>query len=182
MRTRYLFLLALFLFYGSLQCQILTINDLVSWSRTDADVVGENLVFRGWTEHGYEINKDSGFVRRTWMVQNKYNDLKSYFQYYISDADSLENYTIYQFSDRETFNSYRNDLKRMGYKLQSEKKKRKKKKEKNKYKDKEELYLADKKNSLVSVKEVFLLGFNTFLVSTYDSRSRIAKNILEEEK
>jgi hypothetical protein len=184
MKSRLLLLLALFLFYGNIKCQILSINDIVSWSGTDANIVGEHLVFRGWSEHGYEINKDSGFVRRTWMVQNKYNDLKSYFQYYISDADSSENYTIYQFSDRETFNSYRNELKRMGYKLQSDKKKRKKKKDKdkNKYKDKEELYLADKKNSLVSVKEVFLLGFNTFLVSTYNSKSRIGKTILEEEK
>jgi len=182
MRLRPLFLLVLICFFGSIKCQVLTLNDLISWPHTDANTVGEKLVFRGWSEAGYEINKDSGFVRRTWMIQNKYNDLKSYFQYYISDADTLENYTIYQFSDRDAFNSYKNDLKRMGYKLQSDKKKRKKKKEKNKYKDKEELYLADKKNSLISVKEVFLLGFNTFLVSSYSSRSRIAKNILEEEK
>jgi hypothetical protein len=146
-------------------------------------MVGEKLTFRGWSEHGYEINKDSGFVRRTWMIKNNYNDLKSYFQYYISDADSAENYTVYQFSDRETFNSYRNELKRIGYKLQSEKKKRKRKKDKEKStKDKEELYLSDKRTSLVSVKEVFLLGFNTFLISTYNSKSRIAKHILEDDK
>lgn len=165
----------------TLSAQTLTINEIISWARTDASMVGEELTKKGWSEHGYEINKDSGFVRRTWMIKNNYNDLKSYYQYYISDADSVENYTIYQFSDRDAFNSYKSDLKKMGYKLQKEKKKRKKK-EKNKYKDKEELYLAEKKTSLVSIKEVFLLGFNTFLVSTYNSKSRIAKNILEEEK
>lgn len=165
----------------TLSAQTLTVNEIISWARTDASMVGEELTKKGWSEHGYEINKDSGFVRRTWMIKNNYNDLKSYYQYYISDADSVENYTIYQFSDRDAFNSYKSDLKKMGYKLQKEKKKRKKK-EKNKYKDKEELYLAEKKTSLVSIKEVFLLGFNTFLVSTYNSKSRIAKNILEEEK
>ena len=99
MKPGRLLLFVLILLYGNIRCQILTINDVITWSRTDAGTVGEKLVFRGWTEHGYEINKDSGFVRRTWMIKNNYNDLKSYFQYYISDADTVENYTIYQFSD-----------------------------------------------------------------------------------
>jgi hypothetical protein len=164
-----------------LSAQTLTVNEIISWVRTDASIVGEKLNEKGWSEHGYEINKDSGFVRRTWMIKNNYNDLKSYFQYYVSDVDSLENYTIYQFSDREAFNSYKSELKKAGYKLQSEKKK-KRKKDKNKYKDKEELYLSEKRSSLISVKEVFLLGFNTFLVNSYNSRSRIAKSILEDNK
>ena len=147
-----------------------------------ADNVNENLIKKGWEQHGYEINTDSGFVRRTWMIKNNYNDLKSYLQYYQSDADSIENYIIYQFSYRDAFNSYKTDLKKMGYKLQKDKKKKGKKKEKNKYKDKEELFLADKNSSLISIKEVFLLGFNTFLVTSYNSKSRVAKNILEDDK
>ena len=166
----------------ALNGQILTLTELVASSRTEASIVGDNLTKKNWAQHGYEVNKDSGFVRMTWMIKNNYNDLKSYFQYYQSDADSIENYTIYQFSDRESFNSYKADLKKLGYKLQKEKKKKSKKKDKNKYKDKEEMFLSDKSSSLISIKEVFLLGFNTFLVTSYNSKSRVAKNILEDDK
>jgi hypothetical protein len=165
----------------ALNAQTLTTTELIKSPKTEATLIGDNLTSKGWGQHGYEVNKDSGFTRMTWMIKNNYNDLKSYFQYYQSDADSLENYTIYQFSDRETFNSYKTDLKKMGYKLYVNKKK-KKKKDKNKYKDKEELFLNEKSFSLISLKEVFLLGFNTFLVSSYHSRSRVAKTILEEDK
>ncbi len=170
------------LFSFCVKAQTLTLPSLIASARTEASVVGDYLTKVKWEQHGYEVNKDSGFVRMTWMIKNNYNDLKSYFQYYQSDADSLENYTIYQFSDREAFNFYKTELKKMGYKLQGEKKKKKKKKEKNKYKDKEELYLNDKNSSLMIVKEVFLFGFNVFLVNSYNSKSRIAKTILEEEK
>ncbi len=172
---------SLFIFSSVLNAQILCITELISSPRTEGMAFGETLTKRNWSQHGYEVNKDSGFVRMTWMIKNNYNDLKSYFQYYQSDADSLENYTIYQFSDREAFNGFKADLKKAGYKLQKDKKK-KKKKEKNKYKDKEELFLNEKNNSLLSLKEVFLLGFNTFLVSSYNSKSRVAKTILEDEK
>ncbi len=181
MLKKIFFLLILFgLSKVSIKAQTLTVTEVISWPRIDAETVNENLIKKGWQQFGYEINKNSGFVRRTWMIKNNYNDLKSYFQYYQSDADTIENYIIYQFSDRDAFNSYKTDLKKMGYKLQKEKKKKGKKKEKNKYKDKEELYLAEKKSSLISIKEVFLLGFNTFLVSSYNSRSRVAKNITED--
>lgn len=166
----------------ALKCQTLSLPELIASPRTEASIVGDNLTKKNWNQHGYEVNKDSGFVRMTWMIKNNYNDLKSYFQYYQSDADSLENYTIYQFSERETFNSYKTDLKKMGYKQQKEKKKKGKKKEKNKYKDKEELFLNEKNQSLISLKEVFLLGFNTFLVSSYNPNSKIAKTILEDDK
>lgn len=166
----------------ALNSQTLTPSELIRFPRTEASLVGDNLTGKGWSQHGFEVNKDSGFTRMTWMIKNNYNDLKSYFQYYLSDADSLESYTIYQFSDRETFNSYKTDLKKLGYKFQKEKKKRGKKKEKNKYKDKEELFLNEKNSSLISLKEVFLLGFNTFLVSSYHSNSRVAKTILDEDK
>ena len=46
----------------------------------------------------------------------------------------------------------------------------------------EEVFLNEKNSSLISVKEVFLLGFNVFLVNSYNSKSRIAKTILEDEK
>ncbi|MBP7808328.1 MAG: hypothetical protein KA163_03450 [Bacteroidia bacterium] len=180
--TKSIYFLALFILSISIKAQTLTLTELIASPRTQSSVFGDKLTAKKWEQHGYEVNKDSGFVRLTWMIKNNYNDLKSYFQYYQSDADSVENYTIYQFSDRDAFNSYKSDLKKLGYKLQKEKKKKGKKKEKNKYKDKEELYLADKNSSLLSLKEVFLLGFNTFLVTSYNSKSRVAKNILEDEK
>ncbi len=180
--TRSICFFALIILSIGFKAQTLTLTQLITSPRTEASIVGDNLTTKKWEQHGYEVNKDSGFVRLTWMIKNNYNDLKSYFQYYQSDADSIENYTIYQFSDRDAFNSYKSDLKKMGYKLQKDKKKKGKKKEKNKYKDKEELYLADKNSSLMSIKEVFLLGFNTFLVTSYNSKSRVAKNILEDDK
>lgn len=179
--TKSILLFTLILLSFAVRSQTLTITELISSPRTESSLVGDNLTKKNWHQHGYEVNKDSGFVRMTWMIKNNYNDLKSYFQYYQSDADSLENYTIYQFSDREAFNSYKTELKKLGHKLQNGKKK-KKKKDKNKYKDKEEIFLNEKTSSLLSLKEVFLLGFNTFLVSSYNSRSRIAKTILEDDK
>lgn len=174
-------ILAFILLSFLIKAQTLTLTELIVSPRTEASIVGDNLTRKNWNQFGYEINKDSGFVRMTWMIKNNYNDLTSYFQYYQSDADSIENYIIYQFSDRDAFNGYKAELKKIGYKLQNGKKK-KKKKEKDKYKDKEELYLNDKNSSLMSIKEVFLLGFNTFLVTSYNSRSRIAKTILEDDK
>ncbi len=165
----------------ALSAQTLTITELIASPKTEASIIGDNLTGKKWSQYGYEDVKDSGFVRMTWMIKNNYNDLKSYFQYYQSTVDSIEHYTIYQFSDRDAFNSYKADLKKTGYKLQTAKKK-KKKKDKNKYKDKEELFLNEKNSSLISLKEVFLLGFNTFLVSSYNSKSRVAKTILEDEK
>ena len=173
-----IYFFTLFILSYCVQAQTLTLTELIASPRTESGVVGDNLTKHKWEQHGYEVNKDSGFVRLTWMIKNNYNDLKSYFQYYQSDADSIENYTIYQFSYRDAFNSYKEDLKKSGYKLQKEKKK----KEKNKYKDKEELFLNEKTSSLLSIKEVFLLGFNTFLVSSYNSKSRVAKTILEDDK
>src|SRR5688500_12527411 len=109
----------------ALNAQTLTSTEIIRSPRIEAGLVGDNLTGKGWSQHGYEVNKDSGFVRMTWMIRNNDNDLKSYFQYYQSDADSIENYTIYQFSDRETFNSYKADLKKAGYKLHVNKKKKK---------------------------------------------------------
>lgn len=179
--TRLIYFSIFFISLFTSRAQVLSLNEIVTSPRTEASTVGDNLTKKGWNQHGYEVNKDSGFVRMTWMIKNNYNDLKSYFQYYQSDADSIENNTIYQFSDRETFNNYKAELKKMGYKLATGKKK-KKKKDKNKYKDKEELFMNEKLSSLISLKEVFLLGFNTFLVSSYNSKSRIAKTILEDDK
>lgn len=177
-----LLLLPLLFFCFLTKAQTLTINEIIRAPRIDADNTDELLKKKGWEQYSYEINKDSGFVKRTWMIKNHYNDLKSYYTYFQSDVDSIENHILYQYSDRDAFNSYKADLKKLGYKLQSDKKKKgKKKKEKSKSKDKEEMYLSEKGASLVIMKEVFLLGFNAFLIESYYSKSQISNRILEEK-
>lgn len=178
---RLIFITIAFFSISIFKAQTLTINEIISAPKINADKTDALLKQKGWEQYSYEINKDSGFVKRVWMIKNHYNDLKSYFSYFQSDVDSVENYITYQFSDRDAFKSYLSELKSKGYKLLAEKKKRgKKKKEKNKSKDKEYLYFSEKGYSLINVKEIFLLGFNVFLIDSYNSKSLIAKKMLEE--
>lgn len=180
------FLLSAFLFILHLNSsfgQVLSLEELISSPVVDADKTDEILKSKGWEQYSYEINKDSGFVKHVWMIKNSYNDLKSYFSYYKSDVLASENHTTYQFSDRTAFNEYINTLKSKGYKLIADKKKKsKKKKDKNKSKDKEYLFLSEKDNSLIHLKEVFMLGLNAFLVDTYNSKSQIAQQLLEQKQ
>lgn len=179
---RKLFLLPVLFLCFLTTAQTLTINEIIRAPRLDADNTDELLKKKGWEQYSYEINKDSGFVKRTWMIKNHYNDLKSYYTYFQSDVDSIENHILYQYSDRDAYNSYKTDLKKLGFKLQSEKKKKgKKKKEKSKSKDKEEMYFSEKGASLIIMKEVFLLGFNAFLIESYYTKSQISNRILEEK-
>ena len=176
-----LLLLALFITFVS-NAQTLTVNEVIAAPHLDADNTDELLKKKGWEQYSYEINKDSGFVKRTWMIKNNYNDLKSYFTYFQSDVDTLENHTLYQYSDRDAYNSYKASLKKLGYKLIADKKKKgKKKKDKSKSKDKEEVYSSEKTKSLIVLKEVFLLGFNAFLIESYNAKSQLASRILDDK-
>lgn len=164
------------------QSQVLSLNELTGAPKKDSEQIDELLRGKGWEKYNYEVHTDSGFVKHIWMVKNNYNDLKSYFTYQQYDASALENHIIYQFSDRNTYKSFLIDLKKNDYKLLSNKKKRnKKKKDKLKSKDQEFYFLSEKNNSLVVVKDVFMLGFNVFLFSSYNSNSQIGKRILEEK-
>lgn len=178
---RKLFLLPLLFLCFFTGAQTLTVSEIIRAPHIDADNTDELLKKKGWEQYSYEINKDSGFVKRTWMIKNHYNDLKSYYTYFQSDVDSIENHIVYQYSDREAFNKYKSELKKSGYKLLPEKKKKgKKKKDKVKSKDKEEFYLSEKTGSLIIIKEVFLLGFNAFLTESYNTKSQIVNRILED--
>lgn len=163
------------------QSQTLTLNEIILAPKLNADKTDDFLKKKGWEQYSYEINKDSGFVKHVWMIKNHYNDLKSYYTYYQSDVDSIENHITYQFSDRDAFKSYFSELKTKGYKAANLKsKKGKKKKDKNKSKDKEYFFISEKNGSMIYLKEVFMLGFNAFLADSYNAKSKIARNLIDE--
>lgn len=181
MQTRYYFIAVLFSMISLLNhAQVLSLNELTSAPKKDSEQIDELLRAKGWEKYNYEVHSDSGFVKHIWVIKNNYNDLKSYFTYQQYDASAIENHTIYQFSDRNAFKSFLIELKKNDYKsITVKKRKNKKKKEKSK-KDQEFYFLSEKNNSLVVAKDVFMLGFNVFLFSSYNSNSQIGKRILDE--
>ena len=106
--------------------QILSVDELIRFPHQDADSIKTQLVAKGWEASNIEFVADSHFVRRTWRVKNAYDDLKSYLILYEYTSDPAENHIIYQFSNRESFKKYKDDLKTMGYTLLAEKKGKKK--------------------------------------------------------
>lgn len=176
-----LFLLPLFLF-GLSHAQILTINEIVSYPVIGQDKVEEQLKQKGWQTYNVEVVTDSNLVRKTWSIDNKYNTLKSYVQFFDFSKKEEENYTSYQFSDRPTYESFKSELKKLGYKEIGQKKKKKKKKseDKNIYKERDDVFLSEKTGSMIVLKEVFVYGMNSFLISSHKSNSRIAKDILQQ--
>jgi len=182
MQKRVLFILAsVFFFSIAAKSQTLSLDEVISAPAKESDHVDELLLGKKWEKYNYEVHSDSGFVKHIWMIKNNYNDLKSYFTYQQYDASAIENHIIYQYSDRNLYKSFLIDLKKKDYKLlPNKKKKSKKKKDKSKSKDQEFYFLSEKNNSIVVVKDVFMLGFNVFLTSAYNANSQIGKRILEE--
>jgi hypothetical protein len=168
----------------SAKSQILTLDELLEFPKLSQDKLESELKAKGWQTHNVEFVTDSNLVRRSWIISNKYNDLKSYVQLYDFLKDNDENNISYQFSDRKTYDNYKEDLKKSGFKeiTKSKKKKKKKGEDKNIYKEKEDLYYSEKKNSLVSLKEVFVYGMNAFVFYSYKGNSRTAKDIILREK
>ncbi|MCE3260775.1 MAG: hypothetical protein K0S12_2416 [Bacteroidetes bacterium] len=179
---KYFFLLMLTLGLSAANSQTLTLDELLAYPNTSQDTIDSKLKAKGWETHNVEFVTDSNLVRRSWIIANKYNDLKSYLQLYDFTKDSEENNISYQFSDRKTYESYGEQLKKMGFKeLTSKKKKKKKKEDKNLYKEKEQLYYSEKRNSLVSLKEIFVYGMNAFVIYSYKASSRTAKDLMQRE-
>ncbi|MCW3075394.1 MAG: hypothetical protein JWO32_3 [Bacteroidetes bacterium] len=164
-------------------CQVLKLSELLSYPSFEIDEVETSLKAKGWESYNYEVVTDSNLIKKTWVINNKYNDLKSYFQYYEFTKNKLENYISYQFSERKAFNDYQVELKKMGYKdlLEKYKKKKKKKGDPNIYKERNELYFSERKNSLIVLKEVFVYGMNAFVFYTYKGDSQSAKDIIAVE-
>ncbi|MCE3227771.1 MAG: hypothetical protein K0S32_2322 [Bacteroidetes bacterium] len=183
--SRYAFIILLITLGTSIsRAQILTLDELIEMPTISQEKIETNLESKGWKTRNVEYVTDSNLVRRSWMIDNKYNTLKSYVQLYDFLKDNEENTISYQFSDRKAYDEFKELMKKTGFKEISKPKKKKKKKneDKNIYKEKEDLYYSEKKNSLISLKEVFVYGMNTFVLYSYKASSRTAKDIMAKEK
>lgn len=164
------------------KAQTLSVDELINFPHQDPDTITQQLVKKGWEASNIEFITDSNFVRRTWMVKNGYDELKSYLILYEYTNDPSENHIIYQFSSRQTFHSYKEELKGKGYALLIEKKskKRNKKKDKDMFKEVDEAFYSDKKTSILNISEVFFYGMNTFMIYSYKTNSALGKNLLHD--
>lgn len=164
------------------KAQTLSVDELIYFPHQDPDTITQQLVKKGWEASNIEFITDSNFVRRTWRVKNTYDDLKSYLILYEYTNDAAENHIIYQFSSRETFNNYKNELKDKGYKLLVEKKrkKRSRKHDKDMVREVDEAFYSDKKTSIINISEVFFYGMNTFMIYSYKTNSALGKNLLND--
>lgn len=160
--------------------QVFSTDDLLKFPFFKGDDLSEFLEKKGWEKYNYEIVKDSNFVRRTWRYSNKTSGTDSYFAYYEFTKDTMENYIVYQFSDRKSLDIYRSELKNKGYKMLKAKKTNKKD-ETVVNNEKEENYYHEKKQALFVVKEVFLYGLNSFLIYSYKPKSAIVKHIIQSK-
>jgi hypothetical protein len=164
------------------KAQTLTAEELIRFPHQDADSITLQLVAKGWEASNIEFITDSNFVRRTWRIKNTYDDLKSYLVLYEYTSDPAENHIIYQFSNRETFGKYKEDLVSKGYTLLIEKKakKRSKKHDKHMFRSTDEAFYSDKKTSILNISEVFFYGMNTFMIYSYKTNSALGKNLLHD--
>jgi hypothetical protein len=182
LKYKNLILIAFILVISSLKSQVLTVEELIHFPHQDADSITLQLVAKGWEASNIEFITDSNFVRRTWRVKNAYDDLKSYLILYEYTSDPSENHIIYQFSNRETFKKYKDDLTGIGFKLLVEKKSKKKsrKHSKDMFREVDEAFYSDKKTSIVNISEVFFYGMNTFMIYSYKTNSALGKNLLHD--
>jgi hypothetical protein len=177
-------LIIVFLLFNSLcWSQTLSVDELIRFPHQDADSITLQLTAKGWEASNIEFVTDSNFVRRTWRIKNTYDDLKSYLILYEYTSDPSENHIIYQFSSRQTFQGYKNELKEKGYKLLIEKKSKKKKhrrRDKDMFREIDEAFYSDKKTSIINISEVFFYGMNTFMIYSYKTESALGKNLLHD--
>ena len=174
-------LLLLFLIYGGITVsQTLPLAELLKYPYYPYEQVGDSLIKRGWEIKKVEFVSDSNYVRRVWSKSRPKDNVKTYVIYYEFTKDTSENYIIYQFSEKQSFQDYKSDLKKKGFKIMTKKSRLKMKNtDIITYNDKEDIFYNDKKNTLVIVEDVFLFGLNCFLIYTYKSSSAIARYILK---
>lgn len=182
--TLILSLLAIMGFAFTSHAQTLTLEELLSFPSAGIDKTEASLKAKGWESYNVEFKTDSNLVKKTWVIANKYNDLKSYVQYYDFQKKQDENYMWYQYSDRKAYEVIISDLKKMGFKNLSEKSKKKKRKKDNPnlYKEKQDLWLSDQKKSLIVLREVFVYGMNAFVIYSHSSKSQTAMDLIAQEK
>lgn len=181
LKLRFIIILFLASLASLLPGQALSIEEVIIYPTNTQEELAWLLNKKGWSNHNFEMKSDSNFNRRTWVIENTYNDLKSYFISYEYITDTSENYIIYQFADRPAFKNYFIALKEKGFKKSSVKSKSKRKNKKDNHKEIEEIYYSEKYNSIIVLKDVFFYGMNTFLVYSYKYKSAIGKNILHRK-
>ncbi|MCE3260774.1 MAG: hypothetical protein K0S12_2415 [Bacteroidetes bacterium] len=102
MRSQHIFyrlffraLLTVSVFFSlNIKSQVLTLEELIQYPRLNADDISEKLVKKGWHVNSLEFVTDSHFVRRTWMIPNSFNDLKSYVLFYDFVNDKQDTVTL----------------------------------------------------------------------------------------
>ena len=184
-QNNWLKIVALFFFLlNTGRAQTLSLDELINFTFNGSDKTGETLKAKGWESTNNEFISDSDLVRKTWSIENKYNDLKSHVQFWEFNSKAEDNHVSYQFSDRKTYDNYITELKKRGYKdfFPRSKKKKKKKGDPNLYKENDEPYINEKTNSLVVVKEVFLYGMNAFMLYSYKADSKTARYLILQER
>ncbi|MGZ3899139.1 MAG: hypothetical protein ACXVNQ_02335 [Bacteroidia bacterium] len=165
----------------SSKSQTLSIPELISLPFAGPEKTDSILKSKGWTTHNLEFVGDSNLIRKTWSINNKYNDLKSYVQYWEYTQKPEENHIAYQMSERKAFELYVKELKKLGYKeFNGKRKKKKKKGDPNLYKEQDEPFINEKTNSLVDLRTVFLYGMNSFMIFSYKAESRTAKILFSQ--
>lgn len=180
---KYFSLVFLLCIYFKGQSQVLTVKELITYPHLTADKLSETLEAKGWKKNTLEFVTDSHFVRRTWVIPNSYNDLKSIVLLYDYINDTTENHLIYQFSDKKAFEGYAPQFKKAGFKQLTPKKKKKRRRKnrgKNIYEEREEIYYSEKHKSVIGIREVFVYGMFSFLIYSYKSYSGIGKNVVQE--
>jgi hypothetical protein len=175
------YVFAISLFSGT--AQILSVSEIVKFPSMNADALSDSLEQKGWKKNAIELVNDSNYIRRTWVIANTYNNLKSYILLFDFINESSENYVVYQFSNKKAFEDYKALFKKANFKELTQKskgKKKKKKNQKNIYEEQEEIYYNEKLGSVIQIKEVFVYGMFSFLINSYKAYSAIGKNILQE--
>jgi hypothetical protein len=177
---RSFFISVLILVSFQLNAQLLSIKLVEGFPLISTDEINKQLTEEGWSKSSMQFVTDSNFIRRTWEVNIKSSNIKSYLLHYEFPNEPGEGYVIYQFPDRANYKKMKKEILDLGYKqLNGGKPKKKNKgKQENIHKEKEELYYNEKTKRLTVIKEVFFYGLFSFLVYTYKPNSSVAEHVM----
>ncbi|MBA3665913.1 MAG: hypothetical protein H0W61_17175 [Bacteroidetes bacterium] len=164
------------------KAQVISLQDILVFPVLGSEQTGDRLQAEGWQFYNVEFISDSSLTRKTWVINNKHNDLKSYVQYWDFTKAPEQSYVFYQFSERKTFDNYIPELKKLGYKELKSKKKKNKKSDPNLYKEQDVLFIKESSNSLIVLKEIFIYGMNSFVISSYNIHSKMGQHLISQEK
>lgn len=179
-----LILIVLLSFTSKLTAQQLSLDQIRNFAISNSETIERSLLKAGWKRHNLQMVPDSNLVKRSWEVNVSEEGTKSYLLHFEFSSDTLENYAVYQFSDRVLFGSFKKQLKNEGYKLLPKGKTKRKSKVNTEdiHKEKEEFYYNEKSKSLHIVKEVFYYGMFSFLVYSFRPESKFVMNTYNSSK